>query len=435
MALYENEICGVPYFPGVASGHLQKGANRVNAQSIVLLSQDAITAFPVLPAGFIVTEAAPFSHTLIALLGLGVPTVLITARQAASLKQGVLLQIDGSSGKISSDIAEVSPAALSRYGYNRQDKAGSTFLMADGEAVNLCASVRRLIAVNQAVAQGATCIGLVRSEFLLPMNGRQPNQPFYRETCRELCEAAAPLTVTFRLLDLAADKIPGWLPKSAMTGQAAGLQGVRLYHIDSVRTVVDAQLAALADLSGEFVFRLLLPFLVRPEEYVHWLSVIRQYLPDTVAVGAMAETPAAVLDIGGLLEQANFVAIGCNDLMQGLFSADRDQPALRHYLDPYAPVLYRLLRQAAEQAGRSLPGVQLCGVLSQLQGVLPVLLGLGYRTFSIDAPFIPYFEQVIAASTQTGCEALAAQVCAAASTYEVLEILQLPTDRHPPYLA
>jgi len=434
MTITNTNIIGMPYFPGEALGKLHSGMNGEITKCIVLLTQDEITSFTTLPAGFIVVEAAPFSHTLIALLGLGVPTVLISAQQAAMLKDGVTLLINGVSGKITDNITEHMEASSPVTEDSTKRMTGSAVLMADGEPVNLSASVRRPSAARQAVELGANAIGLVRSEFLLPTDGRVPDATFYQHAFREICEAASPLTVTFRLLDVAADKIPAWLPHSDTLTGALGLQGVRLYNKDPVENVIDAQLAALSELSNDFSLRLLIPFLVRVEEYEYWLARIQQLFPGHVPMGAMAETPVSVLDIACLLESADFVAIGCNDLMQGLYAADRDQSELRHYLDPYAPVLFRLFRQVAEQSAEQIQNIQLCGVLAQIKGVLPVLLGLGYRTFSVDAPFIPYLENIVASSTRADCETLAAQVCAARTTEEVLEILQLPTDRHSPFL-
>ncbi|NNG14513.1 MAG: phosphoenolpyruvate-protein phosphotransferase [Gammaproteobacteria bacterium] len=428
--MLNTNISGMPYFPGMAAGKLHRGVEGDIAKRIVLITPDEFTSFATLPAGFIVVEAELFSHSMIALLGLGLPTVLISAQQATTLQEGVSLLIDGSSGRITDNLEAAQSVVEPLPGL----KAGQAVLMADGEPVNLCASVRHASAARQAVELGAKAIGLVRSEFLLPADDRVPNSTFYQRAFRELCEAASPLTVTFRLLDVAADKIPGWLPQSDVLGQALGLQGVRLFNTEPVQSVIDAQLAALSEMSNDFSLRLLIPFLVRLEEYEYWLAWVRQRLPEHVPIGAMAETPASVMDINHLLETADFVAIGCNDLMQSFYAADRDQPELRHYLDPYAPVLYRLFRQVAENSAKHLVDIQLCGLLPQLQGVLPVLLGLGYRTFSVDAPFIPYLAKSVASTTRAECEALAAQVCAVKTTQEVLEILQLPADRHPPFL-
>lgn len=434
MTMHNTNIIGMPYFPGAAVGKLHRGMDGEITKCIVMLTQDELTPFTTMPVGIIVVEAAPFSHTLIALLDLGVPTVLISAQQAATLEDGVTLLINGVSGKITDDITEHLEASPPIAQDRTKRKTGSAVLMADGEPVDLSASVRRPSAARQAVEQGAKSIGLVRSEFLLPADDRVPDETFYQRAFREICEAAAPLPVTFRLLDVAADKIPAWLPPSGALTGALGLQGVRLYSMDPVENVIDAQLAALAGLSDDFSLRLLIPFLVRVEEYEYWLAKIQQQLPEHVPVGAMAETLASVLDIEHLLESADFVAIGCNDLMQSLYAADRDQPELRHYLDPYAPVLFRLFRQVAEQSAEHIHNIQLCGVLAQIKGVLPVLLGLGYRSFSVDAPFIPYLENIVAGTTRAECETLAGQVCAARTTEEVLEILQLPTDQHSPFL-
>jgi len=423
-------ITGMPYFPGVATGRLHRGMSGDIDQCIVIMDEQAFQIPEQLPAGLLVVDSAPFSHRMIGLLGLGVPTVLITNAQATLLTEGGEYAMDGSSGQITNDLKQVAGNELA----GTEWVLGQDFLMADGQAVKLCASVRHAQAASQALAVGAMSIGLVRSEFLQPADGRLPDKAFYLEAFRSIAKAASGLTVTVRLLDAAADKLPDWLPPSDATGQALGLQGTRLYGTEPVNRVIEAQLAALAELSEEFSLRVIVPFVVRLEEFAYWLDRVRAQLPAKVPVGAMAETPASVLDCHNLLSCADFVAIGCNDLMQSVFAADRDVAELRHYLDPYAPVLYRLFRQVAEQAGELLESVQLCGLLPQIQGVLPVLLGLGYRSFSVDAPFIPHLAAVASRLSQAECEALARRVCDARTTQEVLQILHLPGDRHPPFL-
>lgn len=427
---FERVIRGMLYFPGAAAGRLQTAPDRLSAQDIALIKPDEIGRISELPAGFIISDAAPFSHTLIGLLGLGVPTVLIEADQTRLLREGMQVSIDGVTGRIDMNseipVRPVTPPP--------RPATGQAFTLADGTEVRLLASVRSAAAASAAVALGARGIGLVRSEFLTPRHDAVPDAAFYRTCFHELLDAASPLPVTIRLLDLAADKLPVWLPPARGLGQSLGLQGVRLYHTRPVEQVIRDQLAALGELADTRTFRLLIPFIVRPEEFVFWQRRVRACLPDRIAIGAMAETLAAVLDIPRLLDCADFVAIGCNDLMQAVFSADRDDPRLHHYLDPYAPVLFRLLRQVAQSSGERLDRIQLCGVLPQIQGVMPVLVGLGYRNFSVDAPFIPYLAEGIAGTGLNACKSLAADICAARTTQETLEILQLPPQRHPPFL-
>ena len=135
------------------------------------------------------------------------------------------------------------------------------------------------------------------------------------------------------------------------------------------------------------------------------------------------ETPGGALVVDEFLARADLVGFGLNDLMQSLFGADRDLPAVRAQLDPYAPALYRFLRGVAELAGPGVKRVQLCGILPQLPGVLPVLLGLGYRTFSVDVAHALYLARTVAMCSSAQDCALAEAVCAAPSGQAVADLL------------
>lgn len=426
----DQRLTGMAYVPGTGRGRLHIGAAGADAQCIVLITQDQVEQIGNQPAGVLVTKAAPFSHPMIGLLGRGVPTVLISESQAATLTPGMAISIDGASGLVTTGPDSVTPPVTPPV-----PPAAQPLSSADGESVHLYASVRNPTAARHAVENGAEAIGLVRSEFLLPQDGRRPDREFYEQAFAGLCEAARPLSVTVRLLDIAADKMPPWLTHSIGPDNPLGLQGVRVYAQPAVKEVVAAQLQALRVLSQRFALRVLIPYLTRDEELAHWLAFVRARLPESVPVGAMVETPAGALDVGSWLTRADFIAVGCNDLMQCLFAVDRDQPALGCYLDPYAPVLYRLLQQLARQGGERCSRIQLCGVLSQLQGVLPILLGLGFRVFSVDAPFIPHLAQTIQQCRMSECQDLADRVCRARRTREVRERLELPGDVHPPFLS
>lgn len=412
-------ITGMPYVPGTVHGYLQQGTQSIRPDSIVIIRQSGITTLSARPAGLLVVDGAPFSHAMIALLGTGIPTVVISSRQAASLEAGLPAVLDGTLGTLSSGIV----TEVVHQSVPASPVAGQPVLTADGVAVQLYASVSSVAAARQARNAGAGAIGLVRTEYLLPETGAAPDTAFYRKHFTEVCAAADPLAVTIRLLDLAADKLPDWaVSGDPATGGGLGLQGVRLYGVASVRPVLLAQLAALDGLDEQFKLRVLIPFLVRLEELQYWMDFIGGYLSRPLPTGAMVETPAAALDVSNWLAVSDFVAVGCNDLMQCLFAANRERADVRHYLDPCAPPLFRFFRQLAEAAAGDLHRVQLCGLLPQLPGVLPVLLGLGFRTFSVDATLIPWLAHTLQARTLAGMQSLASEVCTAKTSGEVTEI-------------
>jgi phosphoenolpyruvate-protein kinase (PTS system EI component) len=419
MSVSPVHIAAMPYVPGTARGRLQHASQPIGPDSIVMLGQSGIAALPARPAGLIVVDAAPFSHTMIALLGRGIPTVVISALQAASLETGREVLLDGSRGTLSSgDAGEQAPLPLPA----RPPLAGQPVLTADGTAVQLYASVGSVAATRQAYQAGAGAIGLVRSEYLSSAASIAPDAAFYRGVFCAVCVASDPLMVTVRLLDLASDKLPAWVPDGGAANGALGLQGVRLYGIEVIRNVLLAQLEALADLGDHFSLRVLIPYLVRLEELQYWMDYIGRHLSRPLPTGAMVETPVAALDLANWLAATDFVAVGCNDLMQCLFAADRDRAAVRDYLDPCAPPLFRFFRQMAEAAGGEIQRVQLCGLLPQLPGVLPILAGLGFRTFSVDATLIPHLARSLQSHTLAGMQTLAEEGCAARTSREVTEI-------------
>ncbi len=424
------DIVGMPYVPGMACGTLQRGLVGDISQKIVLIQQADVEHFQSLPAGFIVIDGAPFSHTLIRLMGFGVPTVIVAEHLVAVLIEGMEVMLDGTSGHITTDLADFVPSVVSPSSVENEP-----LVTADGIPVRLRASIRSQTGARRARRESAESIGLVRSEFILPGDGSVPDSRFYQQAFAEIFEAAGPLAVTIRLLDVAADKIPPWMATLDNVSSVLGVQGVRLYGFEPMRSVCLAQLAAINNLSDSYEIRVLIPYLVRYEELCYWVDFIRKHTSKPIPLGAMVETPAGALDMANWFDTVDFVAIGCNDLMQCLFAADRDRPELRDYLDPYAPLLWRFMQQIATAADSQLDKIQLCGLLAQLPGVLAILLGMGYRTFSVEAAFIPYLRQTISMTNTADAQVLAKQVCAASESRQVLELLGLHDGSYSPFLA
>ena len=88
-------------------------------------------------------------------------------------------------------------------------------------------------------------------------------------------------------------------------------------------------------------------------------------------------------------------------------------------------LLHRFLRQAALDAGANLDRVQLCGLLPQMPGILPVLLGMGYSSFSVEPSMIPYLAADLLRTDVSSARLLADQVCAANNGQHVRRLLGL----------
>lgn len=412
-------IQATPFVPGRVQGILRFGPQVTARNEIVVIQQAEIARLGVSPAGIVLTGAAPFSHPVLRLLSRGIPTVLMEEAQLAGLQEGVEVLLDGNLGLLAWPVPP-DPPDLVQPAF---PEAGKPVHTKDGMPVELCASVGNVPGAATARERGAASIGLVRSEYLFPENGRKPDAGYLADMFRKVCEAADPLTVTFRLIDIASDKRPPWLGNIPGIAGVLGLQGARLYAIEPVRQVYLAELEALSRLSADYRFKVLLPYIVSLEELEILAAEVRHHLPETIPVGAMLETPAAAMAVHEFLEVVNFAALGCNDLMQCLFAADRDLPELRDWLNPHSPILYRFLEQVAHRAGAACKTIQVCGLLSQLPGLLPVLLGLGYRSYSVDPVMLPWLARSVRQTDIAEAVQLARAICDSRHSVEVRKLL------------
>lgn len=415
-------IFATPFITGVVQGVLD-GPGNASGSSLVIVDYQSLRHFSGPAAGLVVVGAAPLSHPMLRLSVLNVPTVLVTPEQAEQLRSGQDYVLDGTHGVIADP--DTWRRNRSSVRQTAAPEAGTAIETRDGVRLELRASVTGPDGVRQAVSFGAASIGMVRSEYMMPADGIQPDVNFYRQAFRELCEAADGLPVTLRLIDLAPDKVPDWLPEIPGMRGLLGLRGSRLYATPPVRSVFLAQAQAAGELCRTYPLRVMLPYLVQAQEYRRWRADIAAVAPEDLAVGVMAETPAAALAIDEWLELSDFLSIGCNDLMQCMFGADRDIPELATLLDPYSPVLFRFLRQVAALAGEKLDSIQLCGLLSRVPRIFPVLLGLGFRNFTLEPHLIPFLAETARQTDMDTARALAGAVCAESDADAVRTMLGL----------
>ena len=99
----------------------------------------------------------------------------------------------------------------------------------------------------------------------------------------------------------------------------------------------------------------------------------------------MIETPGAALSADALALEADFFAIGTNDLTAYTLAVDRGETDVAELYDPLHPAVLRLVQFATEAALRMRMPVSVCGEMAANPRLTPLLLGLGLRSFSMNA--------------------------------------------------
>ena len=177
------------------------------------------------------------------------------------------------------------------------------------------------------------------------------------------------------------------------------MRGIRaaLQNDERFRTQIRALLAA----APAGALRILLPFVTTSQELLQARALIAEIArdmgaPGDVPVGAMIEVPAAALTVDLLARHADFLSVGTNDLIQYTLAIDRTEERRAGPYDPGAPAVLRLLGTIAAAGRRAQVGLSVCGEMAGDPVMVALLVGLGFRSFSMAPSAIPIVKQVLA---------------------------------------
>jgi phosphoenolpyruvate-protein kinase (PTS system EI component) len=111
---------------------------------------------------------------------------------------------------------------------------------------------------------------------------------------------------------------------------------------------------------------------------------------------------------------AGFFSIGTNDLTSEVLGLSRADPRMGPALAADPRVLALISRVVAAAATSGIE-VSVCGDAAADPGVLPLLIGLGVRTFSVGAARLPRVAEWVAAADTASCADLAAEAMSASA--------------------
>ncbi|MEO8507300.1 MAG: phosphoenolpyruvate--protein phosphotransferase [Betaproteobacteria bacterium] len=340
------------------------------------------------------------SHTAIVARSLNVPAVVATHNARQLIRDTEMLIVDGDSGVV---IINPDRAVLAEYrlkqselGLERQKlkrlrlKPAETI---DGHHVELFANIELPEDLEQTVENGATGIGLFRSEFLFLNRDGLPTENEQFEAYRTVAAGMHGQPVTIRTFDMGADKQIGGLDGFARVAPnpALGLRAVRFCLAEPKLFLT--QLRAILRASHYGHVRILVPMLASSSEIDQTLQMIEQAkenlreqgvpFDSVVQVGGMIEIPAAIIAMDAFLAKLDFLSIGTNDLIQYTLAVDRADEAVAHLYDPLHPAVIRLLALAIGLANKAGKPIAVCGEMAGEVALTRLLLGLGLRNFSM----------------------------------------------------
>jgi phosphoenolpyruvate-protein phosphotransferase (PTS system enzyme I) len=372
-------------------------------------------------ASFITDLGGTTSHTAVVARSLNIPSIVALHHARQLIRENELIIVDGTQGVV---IVDPDQQALSEYQLRqhqfeleRLKLKRLRYMRAttlDGASVELHANIELPDDVAQAKENGATGIGLFRSEFLFLNRNHLPGEDEQFEAYRRVAEEMEGMPVTIRTYDLGADKDIDQAQRF-ITNPALGLRAIRLCLIEPERFVI--QLRALLRASKYGKINILIPMLASARELEQTLVLIEQAKRSLdgegmpydagIKIGGMIEVPAAALALGIFTSKLDFLSVGTNDLIQYTLAVDRTDDAVAHLYDPLHPAVLSLLAHVFKTAEKARVPVALCGEMAGDLSLTRLLLGLGLRHFSMHSAHLLDVKQRVLQSSLSQVKPLA----------------------------
>ena len=353
----------------------------------------------------VVEEASQTAHIAIVARSLSLPLVGGVEGAADAARAGDRIVVDAETGEVHlrppGEVVKAFQAKqallaqrVARFAAIRDEPA----VTRDGVRVSLNMNAGLLLDLPHLAQSGADGIGLFRTELQFMIGSNMPRLKDQIDFYRQVFDAAGGKPVVFRTLDLGGDKVPSYGRTVREENPALGWRAIRI-ALDRP-ALLRYQVRALIAAANGRRLRLLLPMVSEVAEFEAARAQIGRELtratrvgialPERLELGAMVEVPSLLFELKQIMDAADFISIGSNDLLQFVFAADRTNPQVARRYDTLSPAVLNLMRRIAESgrdAGR-LSEVSVCGEIAGRPLEAMALVGFGITSLSMQASMI-----------------------------------------------
>ena len=371
--------------------------------------------------GFLTDRGGKTSHATIMARGLRIPSVVNDAGLSRIIGKQDFLIIDGFEGHIILNPLEETLQKYEKlqknykhYEQGLTKQAAKEAVTRDGQKIELLANIEFLQEVGDVKLNYADGVGLFRTESVFIERETLPSEEEQYEIYKKLAEQLNPAEVVIRTIDLGGDKLLKGYSDEEEANPFLGWRAIR-FCLDRPN-LFKRQLRAILRASAFGNVKILLPMISTLREVQLTKQLIQQVkeelkkekvpFNEKLPVGIMIETPAAALLTEQLALQVDFFSIGTNDLTQYVLAIDRTNNRVAKSYNTYNPSVLRLIADTIIAANAQKLPVTLCGEFAAQPEAIPLLIGMGLRSFSMNPFSIPQTKIIVRSVNTKDCKEL-----------------------------
>lgn len=348
--------------------------------------------------GLIIEDGTPTMHVAIVAKALNIPVVAKIKGVFEEAKTGELIAVDGNDGYV-----YMRPTALVQEKFKakiaERDKLQAKLAelkelpaqTKDGVKINLYLNVGLAFDLDYIETTNCDGIGLYRTEIPFMASDIMPDVERQVSYYKELMDKAGDKKVTFRSLDVGSDKLLPYWGSVGEENPAIGWRSIRI-TLDR-RAILRKQVRAFLRAAEGKELNVMFPMIANLSEFEEAKETLLIELekekrrgagvPKRVNVGLMIEVPSVIFQLDAILQQADFISIGTNDLAQFIFACDRGNPRLTERYDVLSAPFLTMMGEIVSKANKYGVYCSVCGEMASNPIEAMALIGLGYRNLSM----------------------------------------------------
>jgi phosphotransferase system enzyme I (PtsI) len=418
----------------------KKWQSRITSDVIVvtdnLTPADTVLFSRVNVKGYVTNFGGLTSHAAIVARSLHIPAVVGLHDATAKISDDDLIVVDGYRGEVIINPTEEQLKfykerirSLNLYDKELAELRNLPAETLDGRKITLLANLDISEEIDLIVRNGASGIGLVRTEQLFEELDQFPTEEEQVKWYNQISEKIYPNFAIIRTLDIGGDKI---LPVDVKEANPfLGWRGIR-FLLDN-KQLFKTQLRAILRASSHKNIKLMLPMSASIAEVRQSKEILEEckaelrnegyQFDNNIELGIMIEIPSAAVLAHEFAKEVSFFSIGTNDLIQYLLAVDRGNEIVSGLYQEFHPSVVRTIDFIIKEGKQNNVFVSICGEMASDPIAIPLLIGLGLDSLSVSPALIPVTKQIIRNITYQETRKIVQKCLEVATEQEIKQIL------------